>query len=50
MLPVFAHIVSTGVGPFDDGVAHFLVSIEEILPVIAMVFSPGCAAPEPDAG
>jgi hypothetical protein len=28
--------VTTGVGPFYDGVAHFVVSIEELLPVLAL--------------
>jgi urease accessory protein len=31
-----AHLVTTGVGPFYDGVAHFVVSIEELLPVLAL--------------
>ena len=31
-----AHLVSTGAGPFYDGSAHFFVSFEEILPVIAL--------------
>jgi hydrogenase/urease accessory protein HupE len=29
-------MVSTGVGPFYDGIAHFFVSFEEILPVLAL--------------
>jgi hydrogenase/urease accessory protein HupE len=36
MRTVFAHLVSTGVGPFYDGAAHFLISVEEILPVVAL--------------
>jgi urease accessory protein len=31
-----AHLVSTGAGPFYDGAAHVLVSIEEVLPVVAL--------------
>jgi urease accessory protein len=31
-----AHLVSTGVGPFYDGAAHFFVSVEELLPVVAL--------------
>jgi hydrogenase/urease accessory protein HupE len=38
---VFAHLVSTGVGPFYDGAAHFLISVEEILPVIALAILAG---------
>lgn len=35
-LPILAHLVSTGVGPFYDGAAHFFVSFEELLPVLAL--------------
>jgi urease accessory protein len=31
-----AHLVSTGAGPFYDGTAHFFLTYEEILPVIAL--------------
>ena len=31
-----AHLVSTGAGPFYDGSAHFFLTYEEILPVIAL--------------
>jgi hydrogenase/urease accessory protein HupE len=31
-----AHLVSTGAGPFYDGSAHFFLTLEEILPVIAL--------------
>ena len=31
-----AHLVSTGAGPFYDGTAHFFLTFEEILPVIAL--------------
>ena len=36
MSAIFAHLVSTGVGPFYDGAAHFFMSIEEVLPVVAL--------------
>lgn len=43
MIP--AHLVSTGVGPFYDGAAHFFASIEELLPVIALAFLAGLRGP-----
>jgi hydrogenase/urease accessory protein HupE len=40
-----AHLVSTGVGPFYDGIAHFFVSFEEILPVLALGLLAGLQGP-----
>lgn len=40
-----AHLVSTGVGPFYDGAAHFFVSFEEILPVLALALFAGLRGP-----
>jgi urease accessory protein len=31
-----AHLVSTGLGPLYDGIGHFLVSLEELLPLVAL--------------
>jgi urease accessory protein len=31
-----AHLVTTGVGPFYDGVAHFALTPEDLLPVMAL--------------
>jgi hydrogenase/urease accessory protein HupE len=36
-----AHLVSTGAGPFYDGIAHFFVSFEEVLPVLALALLAG---------
>jgi hydrogenase/urease accessory protein HupE len=36
-----AHLVSTGAGPFYDGTAHFFITFEELLPVIALSFFAG---------
>jgi hydrogenase/urease accessory protein HupE len=46
-LPVAAeaHLVSTGVGPFYDGMAHFFVSPEELLPVLAVALLAGLRGP-----
>jgi hypothetical protein len=40
-----AHLVSTGVGPFYDGAAHFFVSIEELLPILALALFAGLRGP-----
>jgi len=31
-----AHLVTSGAGPFFDGVAHFFVSLDDLLVVIAL--------------
>jgi hydrogenase/urease accessory protein HupE len=36
-----AHLVNTGLGPFYDGVSHFLVTPEDILPVLALALLAG---------
>lgn len=36
-----AHFVETGLGPFLDGVTHFLLSLEDLLPVIALALLAG---------
>lgn len=40
-----AHLVTTGVGPFYDGMVHFFVSIEEVLPVLALALAGGLRGP-----
>jgi hydrogenase/urease accessory protein HupE len=45
--PAQAHLVNTGLGPFYDGITHFLVSPETLLAVLALgllagVNGPGC--------
>ncbi len=37
----FAHLVSSGVGPFYDGVAHFFLTPEDLLAVIALALLGG---------
>lgn len=44
MLPLL-HLVSTGVGPFYDGAAHFFVSLEELLPVVVLALLGGLRGP-----
>lgn len=40
-LPAEAHLNSTGMGPFYDGLAHFLMSPEDIIPVFALALLAG---------
>lgn len=41
-----AHLVTTGAGPFYDGIAHFFVSFDEILPVIGLSLFAGIRGPK----
>jgi hydrogenase/urease accessory protein HupE len=36
-----AHVNSTGIGPFYDGLAHFLMSPEDMVPVLALTLLAG---------
>lgn len=40
-LPSEAHLNSTGMGPFYDGLIHFLMSPEDIIPVLALALLAG---------
>ncbi len=40
-LPAEAHLNSTGMGPFYDGLMHFLLSPEDIVPVLALALLAG---------
>jgi urease accessory protein len=40
-----AHLVTTGAGAFYDGAAHFFVSFEELLPVVALSLFAGLRGP-----
>ncbi len=40
-LPAEAHLNSTGMGPFYDGLMHFLTSPEDIIPVLALALLAG---------
>ncbi len=37
----YAHLVTSGVGPFYDGVAHFFVSPDDLLVVVALALAGG---------
>jgi hydrogenase/urease accessory protein HupE len=36
-----AHLVNTGLGPFYDGVSHFALTVEDLLPAFAMALLAG---------
>ncbi len=44
-LPVFAHLVSTGLGPVYDGIGHFFLSLEDLLPLLALLAISGLQGP-----
>jgi len=39
------HLVTTGLGPFFDGVGHLFLTIEDLLPVIALALLAGLRGP-----
>jgi urease accessory protein len=43
---VSAHLNSTGMGPVYDGLLHFLLSPEDIVPVVALAMFAGLRGPE----
>ncbi len=45
-LPASAHLNSTGMGPVYDGLLHFLLSPEDIVPVVALAMFAGLRGPE----
>lgn len=45
-LPASAHLNSTGMGPVYDGLMHFLLSPEDIVPVAALALLAGLRGPE----
>jgi hydrogenase/urease accessory protein HupE len=44
--PAGAHLVTTGLGPLYDGISHFLVSFEDLLPVVALALLAGLNGPQ----
>ena len=40
-LPAHAHLVETGLGPVYDGIAHFALTPEDIIPVVALALLAG---------
>jgi urease accessory protein len=44
-LPAEAHLNSTGMGPFYDGLMHFLMGPEDLVPVLALALLAGLRGP-----
>ena len=40
-----AHLASTGLGPVYDGISHFFLSLDDLLPVLAMALLAGLNGP-----
>jgi hydrogenase/urease accessory protein HupE len=40
-----AHLVTTGLGPFYDGISHFALTPEDLLPVLALALLAGLSGP-----
>lgn len=40
-----AHLAATGLGPIYDGISHFFLSIDDLLPVLAMTLLAGLNGP-----
>lgn len=45
-MPLFlAHLMTTGLGPFYDGLAHLFVTPEDLLPILALSLAAGLRGP-----
>ncbi len=44
--PVEAHLVTTGLGPYYDGIGHLLVTPQDLLPLMALALLGGLAGPD----
>ena len=44
--PAKAHLVTTGLGPIYDGISHFLLSPEDIVPVLVLALLAGQCGPQ----
>src|SRR5271163_3927651 len=40
-----AHLVSTGIGPFYDGIGHFFLSPDDLIPAVALAMLAGQRGP-----
>ena len=43
----YAHLVTTGLGPVYDGIGHFLLSPDDLLPAVALALFAGLRGPLP---
>jgi urease accessory protein len=44
--PAHAHLVETGLGPLYDGIAHFALTPEELIPALALAVLAGLRGPD----
>ena len=47
MPALLAHLMNTGLGPYDDGLLHLFVTPEDLLPVLALALLAGLRGPAP---
>jgi hydrogenase/urease accessory protein HupE len=48
--PAHAHLITTGLGPVYDGISHFLMSPEDIIPAFALALLAGQCGPKAARG
>lgn len=44
--PVLAHLVTTGLGPVYDGITHFFLTPEDLIPALALALLAGLRGPD----
>jgi urease accessory protein len=44
--PALAHLVTTGLGPYYDGIGHLLVTPQDLLPLLGLALLGGLGGPE----
>jgi urease accessory protein len=45
-----AHLISTGIGPFYDGIGHFFLSPDDVIPAVAIALLAGLVGPRVRGG
>ena len=48
--PADAHLITTGLGPVYDGISHFLMSPEDLVPAFVLALLAGQCGPKPPGG
>ncbi len=44
--PLHAHLVTTGLGPYYDGIGHLLITPQDLLPLVGLALLGGLGGPE----
>ena len=44
--PLHAHLVTTGLGPYYDGIGHLLITPQDLLPLLGLALLAGLSGPE----